>query len=213
MSLACLNLAQSLLTAAAVLAAIPAFAQDASSATPAAAPAASAAPADAAAPAPAAAAPDAAPATAPAAAAPAAAPTAAPKANQSSTSTSGVIGAPPAGKGQVVFFRPSAMSGWAVWFNVRENGAALGKLTNGVYFVTPLDPGTHTFTAATENKDTLKLEIDDGETYYVKGGITMGIMIGEANIAPSDKVAFEKAVGHMKLAPPPAPAKTAAAAK
>lgn len=181
------------LAAAATLMAASAFAQDASTAAPTPSPT----PAD-----------TAAPATSAAPAAPATTPP--PAANPAKP---GAIGAPPAGKGQVVFFRPSAFGGMAVWFNVRENGVALGKLTNGVYFVATLDPGPHTFTAATENKDTLKLEVDDGETYYVKGGITMGIMMGEANIAPSDQAAFEKALGHMKLAAPPADAKPAAASK
>ena len=37
---------------------------------------------------------------------------------------------------------PSGFAGIAVWFNVRENGTALGKLSNGVYFVQVADPGT-----------------------------------------------------------------------
>ncbi|HEX7758176.1 MAG TPA: hypothetical protein VF459_01645, partial [Caulobacteraceae bacterium] len=91
-------------------------------------------------------------------------------------------------------------------------GAELGKLGNGVYFVQVTDPGTHTYTAATENKDTLKLEVDDGETYYVRGQVTMGLMIGEANLSPSDQATFEKAVKHMKLAKPPEAAAAAGAA-
>ena len=113
-----------------------------------------------------------------------------------------------------MFFRPSGFQGAAVWFNVRENGVALGKLTNGAYFVHVVDPGPHTFTAATENHNVLKLEIDDGETYYVRGSVQMGFLIGEANMSPSDQAAFEKAFKHMHLAKapeaesaaPPAPA-------
>ncbi len=123
----------------------------------------------------------------------------------------GSIPPPPPGKGQVVFFRSSAFTGMAVWFNVRENGVALGKLSNGAYFVQVVDPGAHTYTAATENKNTLHLEVDTGETYYVRGTVQMGFLVGEANMAPSDQATFEKSLKHMHLAAPPEPTKTDAA--
>ena len=123
---------------------------------------------------------------------------------------SGAISAPPAGKGQIVFFRPWGMVGMAVWFKVRENGAELGKLSNGAYFVRVLDPGKHTFSAATENHDTLNLELDDGETLYVKGGLSMGLVIGEARLTPSDSATFQSALGHMHTVSSPASTQPAA---
>jgi hypothetical protein len=143
---------------------------------------------------------DTAAAVAPAQAAPASSAPPAP----SNDTVAPAIGAPPAGKGQIVFFRQSAFTGMAVWFRVRENGSELGKLSNGVYFVQTAEPGPHTFTAETENKNILRLEVDPGETYYVRGSLTMGLLVGEANIAPSDQATFEKALKHMRLAPPPA---------
>jgi hypothetical protein len=116
---------------------------------------------------------------------------------------SGKVGAPVAGKGQVVFFRRSALQGAAIWFKVRENGAELGKLTPGRYFVVTAEPGIHTYTAATENTDKLRLEIEPGETYYVEGKISMGILIGRANLLPADQAAFEKVSAKLKPAAPP----------
>jgi hypothetical protein len=118
---------------------------------------------------------------------------------------SGPIPPPPPGKGQIVFFRKSNYFGMLDWFNVRENGVALGKLTNGTYFVKITEPGTHTYTAATENHNVLHLEIDDGETYFIRGTMTMGVIIYEANMAPSDEATFDKAYPHLKLAKPPGP--------
>lgn len=115
----------------------------------------------------------------------------------------GHIPPPPKGKGQVVFFRPGAYAGAAVWYKVRENAVELGKLTNQSYFVAVVDPGTHTFTASTENKTKLKLEVDDGETLYVRGAVQMGILVGEPNLTPSDQALFEKHYAHMKLAKAP----------
>ena len=166
-------------------------------------PAAPVAPAAPATPAPPAAAePAAIPATPPAAA-PAAPPAASAPSASAAAPAAGSLSPPPAGKGQVVFFRPFRLPGMAVWFNVRENGVGLGKLTNGAYFVQVADPGPHTYTAATENKNVLHLEIDDGETTYVRATVQMGVLIGEANMTPSDQPTFEKALKKMHLAKAP----------
>jgi hypothetical protein len=115
------------------------------------------------------------------------------------------ISPPPAGEGQVVFFRRKSILGTGQWFNVRENGEALGKLSNGAYFVQVTAPGVHTYTAKTEPeiKDHLKIEVDPGETYYVEGTLTKGVVIGEADLSPSDRESFDKASKDLKLAPPP----------
>jgi hypothetical protein len=109
----------------------------------------------------------------------------------------GLLSPPPAGKGQVVFFRNRSMYGGAVWYAVKENSHKLGDLSSGAFFVLPEDPGAHVFTAATENKDTLRMEVEAGETYYVRGTVQMGILVGEASIAPSDEDSFEKAFRHL----------------
>lgn len=162
-----------------------AVAQDA--ATPPAAPqpavAPAAAPADASTPA-------AAPATVPAdATAPAATPAAASAAV--AAPVAGAIGAPPEGKGQIVFFREKKFTGSLIRFKVREGETELGKLSNGVYFVVPVEPGTHTYTVHSEAKDVLTMEVEPGETYYVKGSIAMGVFAGRPNLSPSDEASFD----------------------
>jgi hypothetical protein len=113
--------------------------------------------------------------------------------------STGHIPAAPAGKAQVVFFRTGAYAGAATWFKIRENEAELGKLSNQSYFVAVLEPGTHTFTSATENKTHLKMELDAGETYYVRGSLQMGVLLYEVNLAPADQALFEKHSDHMHL--------------
>jgi hypothetical protein len=110
---------------------------------------------------------------------------------------------PPAGEGQVVFFRAKSLLGTGQWFKVREEGQALGKLTNGAYFVQVTQPGVHTYTATTEPeaKDKLKLQIDPGETYYVEGVLTKGVVMGVADLTPSDRATFAKASKDLKPAP------------
>lgn len=99
---------------------------------------------------------------------------------------------PPEGKGQVVFFRPSSMIGMALSFSVHEGDKGVGKLGNGSYFVHVADPGPHLFTIQSEVTDKLTLEIDAGETYYVKQTIGVGIVAGRPRLSPSEQGEFER---------------------
>ena len=112
---------------------------------------------------------------------------------------------PPPGQGQVVFFRPKSLMGTGQWFNVRESGKALGKLSNGAYFVQVTDPGVHTYTATLEPelKDRLNLDIDAGETYFVEGTLTGGLVISAANLSPSSRATFNRAAGRLQPAVTP----------
>ena len=112
---------------------------------------------------------------------------------------------PPQGMGQVVFFRAKSLLGTGQWFNVREDKVALGKLSNGSYFIQVTPPGVHTYTDTLEPelKDKLKLEISPNETYYVEGSLTKGVVVSAAYLAPSDRASFDKASKDLKLAPPP----------
>lgn len=111
---------------------------------------------------------------------------------------------PPPGQGQVVFFRRKTLLATGQWFKVRENGVALGKLSNGVYFVDVTAPGIHTYTATMEPevKDHLRLEVDPGETYYVEGYTTKGVVVGIADLSPSSLEDFARASKRLKLAKP-----------
>ena len=60
----------------------------------------------------------------------------------------GAIDAPPAGMGQVVFFRPSKFAGAAVSYKVRTGEGlqtVVGNMTNGVYFTFQGAPGSYQF--------------------------------------------------------------------
>lgn len=135
---------------------------------------------------------------------PAVAPAAAPVAPAAAASVapSGMVGAPQEGKGQIVFFRPSKFVGGAVGFIVREGQAELGKLRNGNYFVLAVEPGTHQYTVHSEAKDVLTLEVEAGETYYVQGTISMGMLAGHPNLSPSDQATFDAISRKLKPSKP-----------
>jgi hypothetical protein len=133
-------------------------------------------------------------------AAPAAAAPAAPVAK-----IAGMFDAPPAGKGQIIFFRPGGM-GTMVGCMVREGEGAtethISKLTGNRYFILNADPGVHKYWVKSEATDRLNLEIESGETYFVKCKISMGLMVGRPNLSPSDINEFEKAKAKLKLMDP-----------
>jgi hypothetical protein len=140
-------------------------------------------------------APAAAPA-APAAAAPEAKP--APAAAPAAAASSGRIAAPPAGKGQVVFFRPSKFVGMALSFSIHEGDTGVGKLGNGSYFVVAADPGPHAYSIQGEATDTLNLEVEAGETQYVQQTIGVGVVMARPHLTPSDQATFDH-LGSLKV--------------
>lgn len=111
------------------------------------------------------------------------------------------INPPPEGKGQIVFFRPSRFVGAALSFTVREAEADLGRLPNARYFVHVAEPGIHEYEIG--RNDTMRMEIEPGETYYVIQNTQMGIVAGRAVLTPSDQAAFEAAAPRMRVSTPP----------
>lgn len=111
------------------------------------------------------------------------------------------ISTPAEGMGQIVFFRPSRFVGAALSFTVRENEQALGRLSNGRYFVHSATPGIHEYEIG--RNDTMRMEIEPGETYYVIQQTQMGVVAGRAVIMPSDQEAFVAAQPRMRVADPP----------
>ena len=107
------------------------------------------------------------------------------------------ISAPPDGKGQVVFFRPNRFVGAALSFTVRESEQDLGRLPNARYFVHVAEPGIHEYEIG--RNDTMRMEIEPGETYYAIQSTQMGIIAGRAVLSPSDQAAFEEALPRMRL--------------
>ena len=98
--------------------------------------------------------------------------------------------APPSGQGQIVFWRPSSIMGAAIGCGVNLGTERISALGRGKYFLLNLAPGAYAFNAKSEAKDTLNLEVESGEVYFLKCTIRMGIMVGRPNLAPSSLAEF-----------------------
>jgi hypothetical protein len=114
---------------------------------------------------------------------------------------SGTVGAAPAGKAQVVFWRPGTIIGGALGCTVRENEDTneIARLGAGKYWVHVAEPGKHVFYTTGEKTDKLNMELEPDETYFVKCSIGMGIMAGRPQVSPSDREAFAKKAKGMNL--------------
>ena len=102
------------------------------------------------------------------------------------------VAAPPAGKAQIVFFRPGRFIGAAVGYKLSEGEAKLGKVSNGRYLVVTVEPGTHTFVMDFGTKGDMRMEAEPDETYYVECGLQMGALLNHPNLIPSTKEEFER---------------------
>ena len=111
------------------------------------------------------------------------------------------IPAPPAGMGQVVFYRPGGMGG-LVSCRVSEGDKVVNRLPPGRYFVQTAAPGVHEYSVHSEAKDVLRVNVEDGETQYARCNIRMGIMVGRPNLSTQDRADFDKRGKKLKLQPP-----------
>ena len=110
------------------------------------------------------------------------------------------IAAPTAGKGQIVFFRPSRFIGMAVAWKLLDDKTELGKVANGRYLVVTLEPGAHDLVMDFGTKGKLHMEVDPDETYYIACGIAMGALLNHPDLIPSTREGFEAIAGKLKPA-------------
>lgn len=135
--------------------------------------------------------------------------------------TTQVVPAPPAGKGEVVFFRSGTLIGGAISCAVHENGAKVSSLPPGHYFVLAAEPGKHAYSVKSEATDTLNVQVESGEVQYVSCHVKMGIVAGRPVLGPASEADFKakslKEVDASKIAPaasaPTAPATPASPAQ
>jgi hypothetical protein len=111
--------------------------------------------------------------------------------NDNATSPTPASDAAAGNTGTVVFFREKKMMGAAISYKVRENGVELCKLSSGSFCTLQVPAGKHAYVTKTEATDTLNMEVEPGETYYVQASISMGVVAGHSNLAPSTKDVFD----------------------
>jgi hypothetical protein len=101
--------------------------------------------------------------------------------------------------GKLVFFRKGGLMGMAISCAVFENGVKVSSLSPGKYFEIDAAEGIHQYSVRSEATDTLRIEVEGGETYYNECSIGMGIMAGRPNLSPVDEARWNEKKGKLKL--------------
>lgn len=112
------------------------------------------------------------------------------------------IPTPPEGMGQIIFYRTGGLSGAALGCAVFDSGEEekLSSLGAGRYFVLHSEPGARDFSVKSlETKDAITLEVEEGETQFVRCKIKAGFLSGRANISPSSEKEFRRKYKKPKL--------------
>jgi hypothetical protein len=107
----------------------------------------------------------------------------------------------PRDKATVYIYRPSTF-GAAITYPVSANGTELAVLPSHGYFVYYATPGETEFTAKTEAKTSVTLDTKAGETYYVKGSMGFGVLIGHPHLTQVTNDVGAKEIAGCKLVLP-----------
>src|SRR5262250_739163 len=109
----------------------------------------------------------------------------------------------PDNSGLVYLYRPSAFFGVGVLFNVKTGDRIITTLYNGGYYPYFSAPGEKEFWAQTESKSSVTLDVKPGETYYIKGEVGVGFLVGRPHLMAVDPEIAEKEIVDCKLIPMP----------
>lgn len=84
----------------------------------------------------------------------------------------------------VYFYRPKKLSGVVVGYGVKNGkGEKIGHISNGSKFTYKVKSfGKQTFTAKTESKTSIQLDIQQGKEYFVRCGLKMGVLVGRPDL-------------------------------
>jgi len=88
----------------------------------------------------------------------------------------------PEDKGLVYIYRPSSFVGGGVSYDVKVGETPVTTLYNGGYYPYLSAPGEVEFWAKTESRSAVTLDVKVGETYFVKGTVGVGLIVGRPHL-------------------------------
>lgn len=105
----------------------------------------------------------------------------------------------------IYFFRDWAFTGGGMSYFITEDTKTIGLLKAGSYFAFQATPGKHTYSAETEARSSVTLDVQPGQIYFIEGGIGMGFWAGRPQLAEVTKPIFDKVrpdLKYVRLATP-----------
>ncbi len=105
------------------------------------------------------------------------------------------------GMGLVYIYRPSGFTGGGVSYNVKVGDTVITTLYNGGYYPYFAKPGELELWAKTEAKSAVTLDVRAGRTYYVKGTVGVGFLVGRPHLMVVPESVGETEIAGCKLIP------------
>lgn len=107
----------------------------------------------------------------------------------------------PEDKGLVYLYRSSSFVGGGVSYDIKVGEIVITTLYNGGYYPYFAAPGEVELWAQTESKSSVTVDVKAGQTYYVKGTVGIGFIVGRPHLALVSTDVGEKEIVECKLIP------------
>ena len=107
----------------------------------------------------------------------------------------------PDNMGLVYIYRPSKLMGGAIKYEVDANKVLVTHLPAGGYYPYFAKPGVTEFSAETESKSAVTIDVKAGETYYIKGTIGIGFFVGRPHLVIVSREEGAKEIAECKIIP------------
>lgn len=107
-------------------------------------------------------------------------------------------------KGLVYVYRPSSFVGGGVYYDIHVTNPSTpdfiaGELVNGSYVQIDIPSGESEIWGKTESKSSVTVDVKNGETYCVRGGVGIGFLIGRPNLEIVDMATCKTEIVETKL--------------
>ena len=99
----------------------------------------------------------------------------------------------------IYYYRPSKFVGCGEFYDVKENGKKVTTLYNGGYFLHKTISEKKVITAKTETSSDLSFFPENGETYFVRGKIKIGALVGRPELELVEKEVALKELQNCKI--------------
>jgi len=112
----------------------------------------------------------------------------------------------PKDKGLVYVYRPNSIMGGAIHYDVHAaNDEVVCDLIRNGYCFYYAKPGELELWGKTESKSTITVDVKAGQEHFVKGGISMGFLVGRPNFTAVDNKTALEEIAECVLLPKPVP--------
>lgn len=100
---------------------------------------------------------------------------------------------PAADETLIYYYRSGKFIGSGVYYDVEENKDVVTTLYNGGYYPHHTTPGEKHIEASTEGKSELFFTAEKGKTYFVRGKVNVGLVMGRPSLklVPEEKALKE----------------------